>query len=113
MGVGQEDPSQVVALASVWILLLIFGSAAIMLPVIYGVGRAFNDAIHSRYFFPSGRSPFDMIEMLNVVLFIGLGCLVGYPVASASGKIFSSIHTDRKFNALLHVWETTCSVENY
>lgn len=87
MGVGQEDPSQVVALASVWILLFLFGSSAILVPVVYAIGQALNEAMHSRDLFYMGRSPFDMIMMLNAGLFIGLGCLVGYPVASASGKM--------------------------
>ncbi|KAJ6849278.1 PGR5-like protein 1B, chloroplastic [Iris pallida] len=81
---AEEDPSQVVVLASVWILLLLFGSSAVLVPIVYALSQAFKDAIHSRYFLSSDRSPFDILMMLNFGLFIALGYLIGYPVASAS-----------------------------
>lgn len=98
MCVGQEDPSQVFALASVWMLLFVFGSSAILVPVIYAVVRAVNDVSESRYFYHDERSPFDIFMIVNVALFIGLGFLVGYPVASASGKILSFFFAIWKFN---------------
>ncbi|XP_008784599.1 PGR5-like protein 1B, chloroplastic isoform X2 [Phoenix dactylifera] len=81
---AEEDPSQVFALASVWILLLVFGASAFLVPTIYTINLALKDASNSRDFLYNGRSPFESLTMLNAILFIGLGYLIGYPVASAS-----------------------------
>lgn len=74
-----------------WTLLLLFGSSAILVPIVYALGQAFKDAIHSRYFLSSGRSPFDILMMSNLGLFIALGFLIGYPVASASVKALQGL----------------------
>lgn len=81
---AEEDPSQVLALASVWILLLAFGISAFLLPTFYTISLPFEDTANSRYFFSTRRSPFELLPMVNGILFIGFGSLIGYPVASAS-----------------------------
>lgn len=85
--VGQEDPSQEFALASIWLLLLAFGSTAIFVPVIYVISLAFADNISSRYFFYSERLTIVSLEMVNKTLTLVLGCLIGFPLAYASSKL--------------------------
>ncbi|KAJ0979519.1 hypothetical protein J5N97_014993 [Dioscorea zingiberensis] len=81
---AEEDPSQVLALAGVWTLLLAFGASVVVAPVIYTIVVAFKDGFNSMHLFDGGRSPSDLLVMVNRILFVGLGVLVGYPVASAS-----------------------------
>ncbi|KAK9055355.1 hypothetical protein SSX86_026438 [Deinandra increscens subsp. villosa] len=82
---AQEDPSQVFALASVWLLFLGIGSSACLVPVIYTLGQAFKDALDSGFSATSSQAPFfEFIAILNGMLVMMLGSMVGYPVASAS-----------------------------
>ncbi|WOL00701.1 PGR5-like protein 1A, chloroplastic isoform X1 [Canna indica] len=81
---AEEDPSQVFALASVWMLLLAFGTSAILVPIIYSISLALSDMVDLSYFLYSSRSQFELITMVNCCLSIGLGCLIGFPIASAS-----------------------------
>lgn len=92
-GCRQEDPSQAFALASVWMLLLAFGTSAILVPTIYSLSLALSDIFNLRYFFYGGRSPFELVMMVNGFLIMGLGCLIGYPIASASGKLWCTYCT--------------------
>lgn len=82
--VGQEDPSQVFLLAGVWLLFLGFGSSACLIPVIYSIGHAYQDAFSSGYYYSSQPSQF--LAILNGMLFMALGSVIGYPIASASGN---------------------------
>ncbi|XP_075503823.1 uncharacterized protein LOC142541119 isoform X2 [Primulina tabacum] len=80
---GQEDPSQVFALASVWLLFLGFGSFACLVPIMYIVAQVYQDA------FDSGISPTDQASAVEFLaplngIFFMLGFVIGYPIASAS-----------------------------
>lgn len=90
MDVGQEDPSQVFALASVWLLILGFGSSFLIVPLIYTIVQAYQDT------FDSGMSytdqSFELFTMLNGILFMVLGSIIGFPIASASGNVFSFLN---------------------
>ncbi|CAL9192744.1 unnamed protein product [Musa hybrid cultivar] len=90
---AEEDPSQAFALASVWMLLLAFGTSAILVPTIYSLSLALSDIFNLRYFFYGGRSPFELVMMVNGFLIMGLGCLIGYPIASASGNLLDTGQT--------------------
>ncbi|KAF8402928.1 hypothetical protein HHK36_011021 [Tetracentron sinense] len=81
---AEEDPSQVLALASVWILLLAFGSIAFLVPAIYTAGMAYQDDFNSRFSSNSSASASEFLVTVNGILFMTLGCLIGYPIASAS-----------------------------
>ncbi|XP_042389955.1 PGR5-like protein 1A, chloroplastic isoform X2 [Zingiber officinale] len=81
---AEEDPSQEFALASIWLLLLAFGSTAIFVPVIYVISLAFADNISSRYFFYIERSTIGSLAMVNKTLTLVLCYLVGFPLAYAS-----------------------------
>lgn len=89
MDVGQEDPSQVFALASVWLLFLAFGSSACLVPVIYTTIQAYQDTFGLGFSNSTQTSALEFLAMMNGILFMVLGTLIGYPVASASGNLFS------------------------
>lgn len=86
MYVGQEDHSQVFALASVWILILGFGSSACLVPIAYTVIQAYQDAFSSGITYPSQASAIEFLATLNGMLFMLFGSMIGYPIASASGN---------------------------
>ncbi|WOL16510.1 hypothetical protein Cni_G25297 [Canna indica] len=81
---AEEDPSQGFALASIWLLFLAFGSSAILVPAIYVTSLAFADSINSIYYLYSERPAFGSLTTANKTLTLGLGYLVGYPLAYAS-----------------------------
>lgn len=86
MHVGQEDPSQVFALASVWLLILCFGSSACLVPVVYTVAQAYQDALSSGFSYANQASAIEFLATLNGMLFMLFGSMIGYPIASASGN---------------------------
>lgn len=86
--VGQEDPSQVLALATVWILLLALGSSAYLIPTILTISIALEDGFSSKSFISSRNYPFDLVPMLTNALFTVFGFAIGYPIASSSGKLY-------------------------
>lgn len=86
MDVGQEDISQAFALASVWIIFLAFGSSALVGPIIYTVFLAYQDAFGSGISQGSQASIIQFLEMVNGILFMLVGSLIGYPITSASGN---------------------------
>lgn len=88
MDVGQEDPSQAYALASIWALILAFGISACLVPIVYTVGQAYQDAFNSGISYSGQASALEFLSMVNGFLFMALGSAVGYPIASASGNFF-------------------------
>ncbi|TQD69226.1 hypothetical protein C1H46_045241 [Malus baccata] len=88
MDVGQEDFSQVFALASIWILFLAFGSSVCLVPVFYTVGLAYQDAFNPVFSYIN-QAP--ALSMLNSILFMMLGSVIGYPIASASVKVLKGL----------------------
>lgn len=86
MDVGQEDLSQVFALASIWVLFLVFGSSACVVPIIYNVGLAYQDAFGSGFSNGSQTPLVELLATVNGILFMALGSVIGYPIASASGN---------------------------
>lgn len=65
-------------------MILAFGGAACLLPIIYNVSLAYQDAFHSGFSY-SGQVPaLGLLSNANAILFIALGFMIGYPIASAS-----------------------------
>ena len=92
MDVGQEDPSQAFALASIWLLILGFGGSVFLLPVIYTLGQAYHqDAFHSATSHTSQASMLQFLTILNGMMYMALGSIIGVPIASASGNQFGVI----------------------
>ena len=86
MDVGQEDLSQVFTLASIWVLFLAIGSSACIVPIIYTIGLAYQDAFDSGLSYLNQVPALEFLATVNGVLFMVFGSLVGYPIASASGE---------------------------
>ncbi|XP_057955507.1 PGR5-like protein 1B, chloroplastic isoform X2 [Malania oleifera] len=84
---AEVDPSQVFALAGIWILFFAFGCLACLVPIIYTVGLAYQDALDSGLHYSSHTSAFEFLAMVNGILFMLLGSVIGYPIASASVKV--------------------------
>ncbi|KAB2606923.1 PGR5-like protein 1B [Pyrus ussuriensis x Pyrus communis] len=85
---AEEDFSQVFALASIWILFLAFGSSVCLVPVVYTVGLAYQDAFNPVFSYIN-QAP--ALSMLNSILFMILGSVIGYPIASASVKVLQGL----------------------
>jgi len=76
----------VCALASTWAMFLAFGSLACVGPISYTVGMAYQNAFDSGVTLGSQTPGVGFLALLNSFIFLGLGVIIGYPVASASGK---------------------------
>ncbi|XP_078428442.1 PGR5-like A protein [Wolffia australiana] len=81
---AEEDPSQVLALASIWILLFTFGTFVFLLPTLLAVSTTSTDAFSSRVIIDNVVSPLHWLSATNTFLLVGLGFLVGIPISSAS-----------------------------
>ncbi|RWR76726.1 PGR5-like protein 1A, chloroplastic [Cinnamomum micranthum f. kanehirae] len=88
---AEEDPSLVLALASVWSFLLTFSSLALLVPTIYTISLAYQDAVNSRLSPSSTTSALEFLTTLNGILFMGLGSLIGYPIALASVRALQGL----------------------
>ncbi|KAG4979701.1 hypothetical protein JHK85_033659 [Glycine max] len=89
--VGQEDLSMVFALASTWAMFLAFGSLACVGPVSYTVGMAYQNAFDSGLSLGSQTPGLGFLAVVNSLIFVGLGFVIGYPVASASAKVLQGL----------------------
>uniref|UniRef100_A0A7N0UJ71 Uncharacterized protein n=1 Tax=Kalanchoe fedtschenkoi TaxID=63787 RepID=A0A7N0UJ71_KALFE len=81
---AEEDPPQSAALASIWMLILTFGGSACLLPILYSVELAYQIAFDLGHSHGDQAPGMGFLSMVNGVLFIILGCVIGYPIASAS-----------------------------
>lgn len=108
MYVGQADPSQVFALASVWLLILGFGSSACLLPIIYTVAQAYQDAFSSGVSYINQGSTIELLAPINTMLFMLFGSVVGYPIASASGNEIYSFRKSSYSDDKVHSPKKTC-----
>ncbi|XAR58983.1 hypothetical protein NMG60_11014588 [Bertholletia excelsa] len=89
---AEEDPSQVFALASVWLLIFGFGSSACFMPIIYTIGQAYQDAFSSGLLSYSSQAyAMEFLTTLNRILFMALGAVIGYPIASASVRALQGL----------------------
>ncbi|XP_044483052.1 PGR5-like protein 1B, chloroplastic [Mangifera indica] len=88
---AEEDLSQVLALASIWILIFGIGSSICFVPMIYTVALAYQDAFSKGISYGSQASVSGFLAMANVILFMAVGALIGYPVASASVRVLQGL----------------------
>lgn len=75
--------SQAFALACIWILFLAVGGSAFLVPIVYIVGLAHQEAFNSGFAYSSESLQF--LAMANSFLFMAMGLLIGYPIVSSSG----------------------------
>ncbi|ESW04055.1 hypothetical protein PHAVU_011G063700 [Phaseolus vulgaris] len=88
---AEEDLSMVFALASTWAMFLAFGSLACVGPISYTVGMAYQNAFDSGVSLGSQTPGLGFLALVNSFIFLGLGVVIGYPVASASVKVLQSL----------------------
>ncbi|KAL3530762.1 hypothetical protein ACH5RR_010084 [Cinchona calisaya] len=81
---AEEDPSQAFALASIWFLILGFGSSVFLVPVIYTLGQAFQDAFHSGTSYTSQASMLQFLTIINGIFYMVLGSIIGIPIVLAA-----------------------------
>lgn len=67
-----------------WLLFLGIGSSACLVPVIYTFGQTLKDALDSEFSNSSQAPLVEFLAILNGMLIMTLGSMIGYPVASAS-----------------------------
>ncbi|XP_038706132.1 PGR5-like protein 1B, chloroplastic [Tripterygium wilfordii] len=91
---AEEDISQAFALASIWILFLVIGCSASLVPIIYTVGLAYRDSFDSVFLHDSQGSASAFLSMANGVLFVAVGLLIGYPIIRASVKVLQRLWTN-------------------
>ncbi|WRX32882.1 hypothetical protein QQP08_025369 [Theobroma cacao] len=88
---GQEDISQVLALASIWILILAVGSTFCLVPLIYTISLAYQDPFSSDFSYGSQASNFEYLATVNGILFVAIGSVIGYSVASAAVRVLQRL----------------------
>ncbi|RDY02381.1 PGR5-like protein 1B, chloroplastic, partial [Mucuna pruriens] len=89
--VGQEDLSMAFALASLWSLFLALGCSACVWPILYTVSTAYQKAFDSGLSYGSQASGLGPPFVVNSIIFMALGLVIGYPVASASVKVLEGL----------------------
>ncbi|CAD6273267.1 unnamed protein product [Miscanthus lutarioriparius] len=90
---AEEDQAMFMALSSIWMLLLLFGTSAFLVPSLYTLSIAFGDVFGARHLL-YGEKSLDAITRANDLVLVGLGHLVGYPIASASVGALRSLLTN-------------------
>ncbi|KAJ6777785.1 PGR5-LIKE PROTEIN 1B CHLOROPLASTIC [Salix koriyanagi] len=88
---AEDDISQAFALASIWIFFLTIGSSACTLPIIYTIGLAYQNAFGSGIAHGSQATIIGFLATVNGILFMAVGSLIGYPIASASVKVLQGL----------------------
>ncbi|XP_048137389.1 uncharacterized protein LOC115745882 isoform X3 [Rhodamnia argentea] len=88
---AEEDLSQAFALAGIWILFLAFGGLAMIVPVLYTVGLAYQDALNSGIYQGTQASALGFLSAVNGVLLMAFGSVVGYPIFSASVGVLQGL----------------------
>nr|KYP58530.1 hypothetical protein KK1_013942 [Cajanus cajan] len=90
---ADEDLSMALALASLWSLFLAIGSLACVWPMFYTVTTAYQKAFDSGLSYGSQASGLGLglLFAVNSSIFMALGLVIGYPVASASVKVLQGL----------------------
>ncbi|KAJ4844636.1 hypothetical protein Tsubulata_022839 [Turnera subulata] len=88
---AEVDTSQALALASIWMIFFSIGSSACLVPVVYTVGLAYQNAFGSGISSGSQGPVIEFLATVNGILFMVLGALIGYPVSSNSVKVLQGL----------------------
>ncbi|KAJ4772845.1 PGR5-like protein [Rhynchospora pubera] len=88
---AEEDQSLVLALTSIWLLLFTVGTSFFLFPVAFSIKSALSDAFASIFVINQWKSPFEVLDTVSNMLLIGIGYLIGYPIASASVKALEGL----------------------
>ncbi|GLT43331.1 hypothetical protein SLA2020_172900 [Shorea laevis] len=88
---AEEDLSQVFALASIWILIFALGSSICLVPIIYAINVAYQDPFCLEFFYVSQASTWEFLSIVNGILFMAFGSVIGYPTASAAVRVLQRL----------------------
>ncbi|KAE8711446.1 hypothetical protein F3Y22_tig00110293pilonHSYRG00050 [Hibiscus syriacus] len=88
---AEEDLSQSLALASIWILIFAFGCTLCLVPIIYTISLAYQDPFSSDMPYDSQAANFEFLSTVNGILFMGIGFVTGYPLASAAVRVLQRL----------------------
>ncbi|KAL2332140.1 hypothetical protein Fmac_019721 [Flemingia macrophylla] len=88
---ADEDLSLAFALASLWSLFLALGSLACVWPMLYTITTAYQKAFDSGLSYGTQTSRLGLPFVVNSSIFMALGLVIGYPVASASVKVLQGL----------------------
>ncbi|XP_010535489.1 PREDICTED: PGR5-like protein 1A, chloroplastic isoform X2 [Tarenaya hassleriana] len=88
---AEEDTSQVFALASIWILILVFGSSACLLPAVYVLSLVYGDPFDLGIAYSGQLYSVPFSAKLNGILFTVLGCAFGSPIASSAVGVLQGL----------------------
>ncbi|KAI9081807.1 hypothetical protein K1719_036069 [Acacia pycnantha] len=88
---AEADLSMIFALASTWIVFLAFGCTICLGPMLYTVSMAYHTAFNSGSSNVNQASGLGFLVTVNSIVFMTLGCVIGYPVASASVKMLQGL----------------------
>ncbi|XP_008457470.2 PGR5-like protein 1A, chloroplastic [Cucumis melo] len=88
---AEEDLSQVLALAGIWLLFLALGCSACLVPLICTADLIFQDPLSLGLSYNTHGSPFEFLSAINAILFMAFGSLIGYPIATASVGVLQGL----------------------
>lgn len=88
---AEEDLSQGLALASIWILIFAFGCTLCLVPIIYTISLAYQDPFSSGASYDSQAANLEFLATVNGILFMGIGSVTGYPLASAAVRVLQRL----------------------
>ncbi|KAG4137935.1 hypothetical protein ERO13_D07G103400v2 [Gossypium hirsutum] len=88
---AEEDLSQGLALASIWILIFAFGCTLCLVPIIYTISLAYQDPFSSSASYDSQAANLEFLATVNGILFMGIGSVTGYPLASAAVRVLQRL----------------------
>ncbi|XP_012474936.1 PGR5-like protein 1A, chloroplastic [Gossypium raimondii] len=88
---AEEDLSQGLALASIWILIFAFGCTLCLVPIVYTISLAYQDPFSSGASYDSQAANLEFLATVNGILFMGIGSVTGYPLASAAVRVLQRL----------------------
>ncbi|CAN8301309.1 unnamed protein product [Cochlearia groenlandica] len=90
---AEDDASQVLLLATIWLLILLFGTSACVLPTMYGLGLVYGgDPFDSGLLYSVQlSSSVPLLSKLNCILLAALGTALGYPIASSAVRVLKGL----------------------
>ncbi|XP_054812745.1 uncharacterized protein LOC129313552 isoform X2 [Prosopis cineraria] len=88
---AETDLSMILALASTWVTFLVFGSSICVGPVLYTVSLVYHTAFNSGLSYVNQASGLGFLATVYSIVFMTLGCVIGYPIASSSVKVLQGL----------------------
>lgn len=88
---AEVDPSQIWALASIWISLFVIGAVAVAVPPVCTLSTICQDVIHMQLLSHSSIPASKLVTIANGILAIGLGSSIGFPTTVAAVRALQGL----------------------